>query len=240
MKSKLCVGLAALLLSAAAPAADEKFATPVLTPYVAVYSVSWGGTTLGDGVITLAPQMERDCYRFDSQTKPVAPVRWFYGSPRETSQFCVENGQVRARHFEYHNDKRDKDNFTLDFDWQALRVKTLKGGELTQRELPAEAYDRFVMQQAVRLWVIAHAADSNPQPVEFVMVDDDRITTYRFAITGRETVETPAGKFETLKVERVDDPRKTLRSWLAPARDYVPVKIERVEDGKVKLRMLLK
>ena len=71
------------------------------------------------------------------------------------------------------------------------------------------------------------------------MVDDDRVKTYRFAVIGRERIETAAGSFETLRVERVDDPRKSYRYWLAPSRDYVPVKIEHLKDGKVELRMNL-
>lgn len=237
--SKMLVGWAVLTLSAIANA-QEAAPQPALTPYVAIYSVGWGANTLGEGSISLAPIMDKDCYRFESQTKPVSFVRWFYGSPRETSIFCLRDGVIRAQHFEYVNDKREKDNFTLDFDWKANKVKTLKKGELTQRELADVAYDRFVLQQALRLWVMAHAADEKPEPADFVMVDDDRIVTYRFAITGREMVETPAGTFDALRVERINDPRKSLRSWLAPARDYIPVKIERIEDGEVKLRMLLK
>lgn len=227
-------------LSLASGALQAAGASGPMSPYVAVYSVSWGGTSLGDGTITLAAQPEKDCYRFESRTQPVAPVRWFYGAPRETSVFCMENGVITPRHFEYHNDKREKDNFSLDFDAQGRRVKLLKGGELSQRELPAPGYDRFLVQQVVRLWVASHAGQAEPEPLDLVMVEDDRTAAYRFAITGRETVEVPAGRFETVRVERIDNPRKTMRSWLVPERDYLPAKIERIEDGKVKLRMLLK
>jgi hypothetical protein len=220
-------------------AADAAPVTP-LTAYVAVYSVAWGGNTLGEGSISLAPQMDKGCYRYESQTRPIAPVRWFYGAPRETSLFCIRDGELRVQRFEYFNDKRKKDNFTLDFDWNTNQVRMLKGGELSQRALPGLAYDRFAMQQAVRLWAVAQVGKQDVPPADFVMVEDDRIVTYRFAIAGTETVETPAGRFEALRVERVDSPHKTMRSWLAPSRDYLPVKIERIEDGEVKLRMLLK
>lgn len=233
----LLPSLCLLLLPALATA--EETAEPQLTPYVSAYSMAWSGNTLGEGSISLAPHTEKDCYRFESRTTPIAPVRWLYGSPRETSLFCIKDGQIRARSFEYHNDKREKDNFTLDFDWVSNKVKSLKRGEMAQRELPGPAYDRFVIQQAVRLWARQHAEDPAPA-AEFVMVDDDRIVTYRFAITGRETIEVPAGRFETLRIERVGDPHKSMRSWLALERDFLPVRIERIEDGEVKLRMLLK
>lgn len=241
---KFISATACLALVCAAALADEapavKPADQTLTPYVSVYSVGWGGTTLGEGTITLAPQMDKDCYRFESQTHPMALVRLFYGSPRETSLFCVRDGVIRPQRFEYVNDKRDKDNFSLDFDWKARKVRALKNGTLTERELPDTAYDRFVMQQVVRLWVKAHVADEKPGSAEFNMADDDRVTTYRFEITGRENVQTPAGSFETVRVERTDNPKRILRSWLAPSRDYTPVKIEQIENGEVKLRMLLK
>jgi hypothetical protein len=240
MKRTLLVLLSALhgLAWAEEPAAAG---TPSpLTPYVAVYSIAWGGNTLGEGSISLAPQMEKDCYRFESQTRPVALVRWLYGSPRETSLFCMRDGQLRVQRFEYVNDKRGKDNFSLDFDWSANRVKVLKAGELSQRELSGPAYDRFSIQQAVRLWAMAQQPGEDTAPAEFVMMDDDRTATYRFAMVGMETVETPAGRFEALRVDRVDNPNKTMRSWLAPARNYLPVRIDRIEDGELKLRMLLK
>lgn len=214
-------------------------AAPGLGPLESRYSVAWGSTALGDAVVTLTPLAEKGCYRYESVTQPIALVRWVYGSPRETSLYCVRDGEVRVSHFEYVNDKRAKDNFTLDFDWSARKVKMLKRGVVSERELPPLAYDRFAIQRAVRDWVLANL-DKKPEPREFVMVDDGRIVTYKFAVIGTENVETPTGTFETLRVERIDNPNKTIRSWLAPKLDYEPVKIERIENGEVKMRMLLK
>lgn len=223
-----------LLLPLAAQATQ-----PALQPYSATYSLSWGSTGLGKGSISLAPLEEKDCYRYESLTKPVAFVRWIYGSPRETSRFCLREGVLRPQHFEYVNDRREKDNFSLDFDWASRKVKSLKRGVVQERELPESAYDRFLIQLAVRSWVRTQAGAGAPPPLELNMVDDDRIVPYRFEIRGRERVETPAGAFETLLVERTDNPKRALRSWLAPERDFLPVKIEQIEDGEVKLRMLL-
>lgn len=234
----LCISLCAM--QAAAAAEEKSPAEPLLKPYSATYSVGWGRNVLGEGVITLSADGDPDCYRFESRTHPIAPVRWFYGSPRETSLFCVRDGQIRPKRFEYFNDKREKDNFTLDFDWFQRKVKTLYRGELTQRDLPEAAYDRFVIQLAGRLWAQQQQDKAQPEPLELVMIDDDRIATYRFVIAGLEKVETPAGRFEALRVDRVDRKDKSLHSWLAPERDYLPVKIEKIEDGEVTLRMLLK
>ncbi len=201
------------------------------------YRIEWSGISLGEGTMTLTADGV-GCYRYESTTRPVALVRWTYGSPRETSRFCVRDGVIRPQSFEYLNDKRAKDNFRLDFDWSTTQVKTLRGGELSVRDIPDPAYDRFVIREVLRLWVVRHARGEAPATAEFAMVDDDRIKSYRFAIGAREIVDTPVGRVEALRVDRIDD-RRPHHYWLDPLRDYRPVKIEQLKDGKVELRMLL-
>lgn len=201
------------------------------------YQVEWGGMSLGEGTISLAPDTD-GCYRYESTTKPIALVRWTYGSPREKSRFCVRDGQVVPQYFEYVNDKRSKDDFRLDFDWADREVKMLRGGELVVRELPDGGYDRLVIRQAVRLWVLNYVNGNAEREAEFIMVDDDRIKAYRFAIGEKESVKTAQGMIEALRVNRIDD-RRPHHYWLDPQRDYVPVKIEQFKDGKVELRMVL-
>lgn len=201
------------------------------------YAVEWGGIALGEGAIRLAPD-GKGCYLFSSETRPIALVRWTYGAPREQSTFCIDDDRVVSRHFEYVNDRRQSDSFRLDFDWPRGEVKTLKNGVMTVRQLPGEVHDRFTIREAVRLWVIRHVAGDAPAEAEFVLVDDDRIKAYRFAVRGIEPIETPAGRFEALRVDRVDDTRPHYY-WLVPDRGYVPVKLEQLRKGKVELRMTL-
>lgn len=231
---KLLLGIMLLTVAVAVQAAPEAF-----KPRSDSYQVAWGSIGLGEGTISLTP-LQSGCYRYETVTKPMAIVRWTYGSPRESSEFCVVDGRIVPKRFVYSNDKRSKDGFTLDFDWAAHKVKAIKGGEVTLRELPDDTYDRFVIQLVVRQWVIQHAGEDKPAPLEVKMVDHRRIKSYRFALTGREKVETPAGTFDTLLVERVDDPGNSLRFWVAPARDYIPVKVQQIDDGELKLQMLLR
>ncbi|SFF43404.1 Protein of unknown function [Fontimonas thermophila] len=228
--------LALLLVTAVSARAFDPGA--YLAPRSDRYAVEWGGITLGEGTIALSPDVD-GCWRYSSSTDPIALVRWTYGAPREISRFCLRDGEIESRHFQYVNDKREAESFMLDFDWRRNEVKTLKGGVMTVRELPGRAYDRFVIREAVRLWVIRHAAGEAPAQAEFTMVDDDRMKTYRFAVVGREIVKTPAGSFDAIRIDRIDDPRRPFHYWLAPSRDYVPVKLEHLKKGKVELRMTL-
>jgi hypothetical protein len=219
---------AALALACGATAAAE----PVLPELQLRYAASWSGTSLGQIVITLQPHGAPDCYRYESVSDPVGIVRWFYGKPREVSEFCISGGQVVPKRFEY----VARDGFTLEFDTAAGKVRDRKG---RARDIPAGAQDRFGLQQAVRLWAMANASAKDAS-AEFPMVDDERVRVYRFAITARETIEIPAGKFDTLRVERVDHKRRISRYWIAPERGWMPVKVETGKDGKVQLRMELK
>jgi hypothetical protein len=225
--------IAAVLLASGPLAAAE----PKLPDLDLKYAVTWRGMGLGNAVITLRPHGGADCYRYESVTEPSGLVRMFYGKPRETSDFCLRGGKLVPQRFEFKSPKDD--SFTLEFDTAAGKVR---GGAKGERDLPASAQDRFAIQQAVRLWVLENLK-SEPGAVEaeFAMVDDRRIRKYRFAITGRERVEVPAGRFDdAVLVQRVDDPKKTTKFWLAPARDYMPVKVEQVKQGTVELRMVLR
>lgn len=228
-----------ILLPLAFLAFGATAAEPQLPELRLTYAVTWKGVALGDAVITLQPAGEAGCYRYESLTDPVGVVRMFYGKPRETSEFCIRKGRVVPQRFAFHNPKRDDDSFTLEFD---LAAGTVRDGRGATREIPANAQDRFGLQQAVRLWVLEQLAKKDPLAgtVAFAMVEDDRIKTYRFAITGRETIELPAGRFDAVVVQRVDDPRKTTRFWLAAASHYMPVKVEQIKDGDSQLSMVLK
>ncbi|MGH8457037.1 MAG: DUF3108 domain-containing protein [Stenotrophobium sp.] len=233
--------------SASSPAAVTADATAATAEAIALlktgdmsFSVDWNSIPLGDATITLSSVDGKGCYRYESVTNPVGPVRWIYGSPHELSLFCIKDGVIQPSHYEYDIRQRPKDSFTLDFDWKNKRVKTIKGGNVTLRDLPDIAYDRFGLQQAIRLWVIQHANDPKPPPpAEFITVDDKDINHYKFAILGREKVVTPVGSFDAIRVDRVDSETRSTRSWVAPARDYQVIKVESVNRGNVELGMLL-
>ena len=200
------------------------------------YSVQWGSISLGDGTISLKP-LGNGCFEYHSKTNPIALVRWTYGSPQENSEFCVVDGRVQPQRFEYLSGKRS-DDFSIEFDHKNASAKLINNGNITQIKLTPDTTDRFSVREAVRAWVIAENGRIGAER-DFDFIDDDKLRHYRFAIKAKETVKTEAGSFETLRVERIDNPKKSYRYWLAPSRLYVPVKIEHINKGKTELRMSL-
>ncbi|HUR41851.1 MAG TPA: DUF3108 domain-containing protein [Verrucomicrobiae bacterium] len=226
--------LAAALVAVLGIAGGVAAAEPKLPELNLTYAAQWNDIKLGDILVALKAGEGADCYRYESATEPVGMVRMFYGKPREVSEFCVAGGKVVPKRFSY---VRGDDSFTLEFDAAKNKVRDGKGAE---RDVPANAQDRFGLQQAMRLWVIASQGKSDAGPVEFTLVDDERVRTYKFAITGRETLTLPAGTFDTVKVERIDNPKRISRYWVAPEASWMPVKVESGRNGKIQLRMELR
>jgi hypothetical protein len=220
-----------------------------LTPYSSSYEVQAAGMNLGTGGISLSTTSQEGCYYNETTTRPIGIVRFLYGSPREASSFCVVGGVIRSSRFEYITEKQKQDEFTVDFDWAGRSATVTKQGTARLVELPDVAYDRLSLREAARLWLQEHAADAKPgDGMDIKMIDDGGISDYRFSFVGPERVETRAGYFDALRMDRTDNPRRVLRAWFAPSRGYTIVKLEQVKitekDGVKKeettLRLLLR
>ena len=229
--------LAGMLLAATAIfSSGLAAANTELKPALLSYDVAWGGTSLGEGTLSLTPK-GGDCFRYEMNTRPIGIVRWLYGSPSEASDFCVVDGVVVPSRQTFNNPKREKDGFTIEFDFKKGLVLGGRNGPLP---ITPGTLDRLSIHQAARLWVKQNVGNKSSGQFKVQIADNKRVKAYTFAIKGRGTVETAKGRFEAVRFERVDDPNTTLRFWLAPDKDYMPVKVEHVEDGETKLRMQLK
>lgn len=212
----------------------------VLAPYQAVYEVAHGKMMLGDTTFTLAPEPDagKDCHVLKGLAQPMGLAALLTAPMHEESHFCIENGQLRS--MSYHVERKGggkNDNYSLSFDW-GNRMVTTEGEE--PRELPAGGLDRSVMEIALRR-ELQRSGDRLPtEPFVFLRVEDDEIKPFSLQVTGRETVTTPVGQFETIRVERVNDPRRKFRIWLAPELAYLAVKIESQKDEKAVMRMILR
>ncbi len=206
-----------------------------LAPMQLAYDVAWGSTPLGSGTLTLTAEAG-DCYRYELATHPIGLVRWLYGSPKELSHFCIKAGLVVPSTMSFSNPKRPKDGFALSFDFAQGLVLGGRNGPLA---IKPGTLDRLSVQQAARLWVKTHINDAKPGTLVTPIADHKRVKTYTFAIKGKAQLKTAAGTFEAIRFERIDDPKTTLRFWLAPEKDYMPVKVEQVENGEAKINLSL-
>ncbi|HDY84394.1 MAG TPA: DUF3108 domain-containing protein, partial [Methylophaga sp.] len=62
--------------------------------------------------------------------------------------------------------------------------------------------------------------------------DGGKLKNYQIRVIGKETITTPLGEIDTIKLTRhrnKDEDRETTL-WCSPALDYMPVKLEHIED----------
>lgn len=247
MRSRSAVAVAALLVTVAvasvsASAADTGATDSATLPsFNYHYNVSWGSIGVGTLDLSLKPQADHPgCYDYTTTTDPNPLVAMFYGAPSQASVFCIENGQIRSQHFESKLPGDSSQSYTLDFDWAQHQVIDNHG---QHRAIPDDAVDSLALQQAVRMWILDHhvelKASSRPQIARFTMVDNKHLTHYQFKFGGEQEIDTPAGQFDTLLMDRVDTPGKVGRFWLAPSRSYMPVKTETKIGGKPAVTIIL-
>lgn len=228
---------AAVAPGAGASAAASSRKTVVLPSFRDDFSVKWNGISVGSMEVSMRPQAgEPNCYVDRATTDPNFIAKAIYGAPRQTSVFCVVDGAIRVRSYHYTVPGDADKSYSLTFDWHNNTVTDSHG---KVRRVPDGTVDSLALQQAARLWLIAHAGDADPPEAKFTLIDDKHLTHYRFKLAGRDTIDTPAGRFDAWLMERVDNPGKVGKYWLAPQRDYLPVASEtRNGHGAVLTTML--
>lgn len=221
------LGLAALL--AAGPGALAKVQD--LTEFRAHYSAHKGSFRIAESVVELQRTgVEQFVYR--SETRPVGLLAVFRDDVvTERSVLTLHRGRLRPLRYSYihKHSKKDRD-VTLQFDWSERQVANTAKGHTWTMPVPEGTLDKFT----VRLAVMRDLAAGTQPPLEYDIADGGKLKHWRFALLGRERVETPAGVFEAVKLQRLrerDVDRETYM-WCAPELGYMLVRLEHIdEDG---------
>jgi hypothetical protein len=74
----------------------------------------------------------------------------------------------------------------------------------------------------------------NAKEAGYHIADGKGISHHRYQVQGRERIGTPAGQFDTVRIERVREPgeKDSAELWLAVSLSYIPVRLLDIEkDG---------
>ena len=167
-------------------------------------------------------------YVYESVTEVAGFAAWFRDDRvQETSRGRMDARGIRPDlyRFERRGGKGDK-RAVVSFDWQAAQVKNTINGESWKMAVPPGTLDKLVVQIAMM-----HRLQEAVRDQHFRVADGGKLKDFRIHVQARETLEVPAGRFATVKVEKTPESgsRKTYL-WLAPALGYLPVQIMRVEN----------
>ena len=144
-------------------------------------------------------------------------------SARQESNGNVDGAGWRPQRYEETTTRRGTSSASID--WAARRV-TFSGDE-APATAPAGLQDRLsVLLQLGR----EQARRPTTSGYDLSIVGPRHVSRYRVEVHGRESIEVPYGRFETVRLVRLrDDGDDRLEVWLAPALCWLPVQLRFVE-----------
>lgn len=141
------------------------------------------------------------------------------GGITRTSRGTLGSGALRP--LAYSDVRTGRDPAHAQFDWADKRLKLESNGKTRVQPMPAHAQDKLSMLYSFAFDV------PDKQPVTINATDGKGLSKYVFDAAGAQTIETPAGKFDALRlVKRKEGPDDHgTEIWLASNRGYIPIRI---------------
>ena len=199
-----------------------------MSPFQASYQFAYNGKNMGTATRTLSKNGSNWTYVFAAKAAAIA-------SATETSRFSFNNGQITSNNFSrtskvlVHND-----TMTIKFNPAGKIINTKKGDKARSFAWKAGALDELNAELQVREDLKGSGLKSS-----YLIADAKGLDSRRFVKQGNETITTPKGTYNTIKVVLThDNGSKSSTFWLAPSLDYLPVKMAH-QDGKTSFGLLL-
>ncbi|MBR9883367.1 MAG: DUF3108 domain-containing protein [Oceanospirillales bacterium] len=230
--SAVAAALLATSVSAQAESARQACAEALLQDSAGVdlsYRVDWKGLSL---------ESTRRIERLDTggwQARNLSSL--LFMTIEENSQFELRDGLIQSRSYNYQRKGMSKkQNLKLEFaEGYGYRAFSPKGDGRVSH--PAPLFDLLNHQVQLRI----DLACSAPRD-EYVydIARRSRVSEYRYRRVGEESVTTPAGTFNALRLERGDAGDRLDQVWLAPKLGYLIVKLVHQEDDETAELVLTK
>jgi len=190
------------------------------------YAVQFGTMTIGEGRDVFEHRDGR--YQVRSESKTVGLAAVYRLDVKRESRGRIEADGLHPEFFE--EIRNGKVKRRVNFDWKKRQASLFDGEETKVVDLPDNTWDSTSFGY--------NFAFARPQPSDFPvnLTDGRRISDYRYAILGKERIETEIGTLETLHVKKVQEPgdKRGLEVWLAQDHHNLPVRIRYVgKDGRV-------
>ena len=207
-----------------------------IKPFTATYQIERSGDAVGEATISLHP-IGGGKWKYITESK--AQVFLFAYRDTETSVVTWKGDNVIPQSFIREREYPTRLTRTeQQFDW-ATKIENGNKDEKKQWKLLLED---DVQERHSHTLMLRRDLRAGATTMQYRISDGGKLRYYKYIVSGEELVNTPAGEFKTLKVERDrddDNTRQTI-TWFAPDLDFMPVKLRQIEDGKVQADMLLK
>jgi hypothetical protein len=223
----LAAGLALALATGTALAAAPQ-------PFTAHYQVLSDGQPLGDATIKLSAVGNGE-YSYSSSSNGTGGMAAIIAaSSKETTRFRWQNDMPATLSYDYKMQSSFKSKQRhMSVDPVSGKVTVDEGkGPGSYAGVPGMA-DRNSLPLAIGL-----ALASGKQAVTVPVGVRQGVEQQQYKVTGSESVQVPAGKFNAEKVARSDDGSNRFDAWYVPQKYPVPVKITQADGGDLTLQLV--
>ena len=208
-------------------------------PFDVVYEV--GNHLITAGTAQLSLTQEGDLWTYSLNTTPRGILKLAgKGKINETSTFKLSETdgklQIQPQTYLYRQDDERRRQVDATFDWDKNQVTHLYRGEEK-----TETFDQPLIDRLSATLLMMNGLRRDFESTELQVFDTGRIKAVSFTRDGTETLETPLGKVETIRVinKNASGGTRQTTTWFAPSLDYVPVKIEHRKRGELVARLKL-
>lgn len=193
------------------------------------YDLSYNGVLAAE----LTEVLEHDGRRFsltsEGRGKGIGAL-FYRGAARRSVRGEITGAGLRPA--EFRDQRGDKPPAVARFDWVKKTLTREHDGKIETTDMVLPLQDRLSF-----LYNYAFHASPDLKPgkqIKVTLTDGKGLTRFQYEVAGTETLKTPAGELETVRLvkqrENADD--KGTELWFASGRDYLPVRILVVDkDG---------
>ena len=145
----------------------------------------------------------------------------------------IENSKdgLRPLHYEYSNNMSSKQDQSINFDWATHSASDKKYRKPWSSKISDDTFDQLGAQLKMREAIINNRLDKE---ISLTVVNRGKHKTYTVKQLGEETIDSAAGKLQTIKLLRSRPGSSSETTiWLAKDWNYLIVKLEQREDDEV-------
>lgn len=208
-----------------------------LEPYTATYNLSRGNITVGESRYELSIDDGEILFRAHAETQGVVSLFRSDEIIEESRLRLCEQGQLVAVEYTYRHQRGDiiEEEKHIDFDWEEGVAISRVDDETYELPLETGTIDQMALQLKVMQDARAGKVDER---MLYQAIDEDEVEEYEFTMEGHARIETGAGEFETLRLQRDHGSRTTI-FWVAPALGYLPVRVEQRREDRATISLAL-
>ena len=223
MKKTTQLFLMTLLLCTSSLRAEENLPAP----FEASYKIFRKGTEVAEMHRSLSSS-DNGHFNYRSETNSTGLLSVFYKLHiLEESHWHIQSQQLQPLDYSYKRIKKKKERHKKTvFDWSKNQAYSVDNGKKSTLDLKPGMTDKLLYQID-----IMRNLEMGRHPTTYTVVDGAKIKTYHFDTLGEESLDTPIGQFNTVKIVRQNAGEKEKSIlWCAKTLHYLPIKVENTDD----------